>query len=367
MMRTRMTGIILLWLLLLQGCMQDEDLRQFDRLNTNLAQEGVFVINEGNFTYGNASVSFYDPATGEVLNDVFYQTNALPLGDVAFSMTLRDTLGFVVVNNSGRIYVMNTSTFRYTGKITGLTSPRYMHFISDEKAYVTDLYTRAITVVNPVTREITGSIDVSNGDTRFNQHSTEQMVQYDRYVFTNCWSYDDKILVIDTGKDEVVDSIVVLKQPNSLVLDRKHNLWVLCDGGYEGSPYGSEEGGLMRVPAGEREARLVHRFAPGESPSGLTTDGSREVLYFLNGGVYRMSIYGDTIPELLVDGPENAFGMGYYGLTVDPATSEIYVSDAIDFVQRGLVYRFDAGGVPLDTFRAGIVPTSFCFKPARAL
>ena len=123
--------IIVLLVLWLTGCMEDEALWNFDRLDTVKPHQGVLIVNEGNFTYNNASLSYYDLESGECINDVFFQTNALPVGDVAFSMNIRDSLGYLVVNNSGRIYVLNPSPFAYVGKITGLTSPRHIHFIID--------------------------------------------------------------------------------------------------------------------------------------------------------------------------------------------------------------------------------------------
>jgi DNA-binding beta-propeller fold protein YncE len=354
---------LLLLLVSLQGCMEDD---QFWDLNGPVyvpQTEGIFVINEGNFMYGNASLTYYDPETGQVFDDVFFHANALPLGDVAHSMTIRDSLGYVVVNNSGRIYIIHTSTFELKGKITGLTSPRYIHFISEEKAYVSDLYARSIAVVNPLTKEVTGSIPVNNHKTESYQHATEQMLQYDRFVYTNCWSYDNLVLVIDSELDQVVDSIEVLNQPNSMVLDRQHALWVLCDGGYEGNPSGHETGGLMRIGAGSTEAELIIRFAADEMPRDLKINGTGDTLYYINGDVYRYAVDGITDPELLIDNPyEGSLFTGLYGLEVDPGSSELYVADAVDFVQRGRVYRFSPEGTPVDTFLTGIAPGAFCFN-----
>ncbi|MEZ5071812.1 MAG: hypothetical protein R2751_12855 [Bacteroidales bacterium] len=145
---------------------------------------GVLVVHEGNFGYGNASLSHYDPATGLLVNDVFFKRNGLPLGDVAQSVTVDDSLIYAVMNNSGKIMVMDRTDFRFVGKITGLTSPRYLHLINGEKAYVSDLYARSLAIVDPRTLDVTGRIDLAVEGSALPRHATEQMVQADRFVFT---------------------------------------------------------------------------------------------------------------------------------------------------------------------------------------
>ena len=86
-------------LLLHVGCMKWEYGIE-EEFDTSTSGEGLFICNEGNFQYGNATLSYYDPATQTVQNEVFYRANAMKLGDVAQSMVIRDGVGWVVVNNS---------------------------------------------------------------------------------------------------------------------------------------------------------------------------------------------------------------------------------------------------------------------------
>lgn len=318
-----------------------------------VAGRGVFVVAEGNFTYGNASLSFYDPAAKCAENDVFGRANGIKLGDVAQSMAVHGDKGYIVVNNSGVIFIIDIDTYKVTGTMTGFTSPRYIHFVSDTKAYVTDLYAARIAVVDPQTCAITGYVDTRG------HKSTEQMVQWGRYVFVNCWSLDNTILVIDSERDEVVDEIEVGIQPTSLALDKFGKIWAITDGGFEGSPYGYEAPSLCRIDAATWKVEERFAFTLGDHPSELCLNGARDMLYFINKSVWRMDVTEERVPlRPFLEYRETI----YYGLAVDPVTSEVYVADAIDYQQPGAVYRYSAEGELLDSFRVGITPGAFCFK-----
>lgn len=312
---------------------------------------------------GTSSLSFYDPATKQVVNHVFQARNGAPLGDVAQSMTIWNNLGFIVVNNSGKIYIIDSSSAEFKGSITGLSSPRYIHIINSEKAYVTDLYARKITIFNPTTFRKTGKISVSNSTSEFGQHATEQMVQYKNLVFANCWSYDNKILVINTNTDQLVDSIEVFKQPNSLVIDKDDKIWVLTDGGFEGNSYGYEKPGLLKIDAETREIERSFRFTLGEHPLGLCLNAGKDSLLFLNRHVWKMATSDKKLPvqPFITSAYTNLYG-GFYSLAIDPSNSEIYVGDAIDHAQNGVVRRYNTSGKLIDEFKVGISPGGFAFK-----
>ena len=340
--------------LLLQGCMKWD---YVEEESFNFTSPGVFILCEGNFQYGNATLSYYDPVAEEVENEVFARANGMRLGDVAQSMTAFGGKGWIVVNNSHVVFAIDLDTFREKGRIDNLPAPRHILFVDSRKAYVSQIWDSRIFIVDPSKYEITGTIEVPDMDMA--NGSTEQMVRLGRYVYCTCWSYQNRIIKIDTQSDEVVGQLSVGIQPRWLSSDADGKLWVLTDGGYDGSPYGYESPSLMRIDGETLTEERRFYFERGSVPNSLTVSADGRDVYWINGGVYRMGIDSRSLPTApVIESRQTKF----YGLSISPHNGDIYVADAIDYQQQGMVYRYSSEGVLKDEFYVGVTPGGFCWK-----
>ena len=343
--------ILFLSISLFFSCTEKEDINQDEVLIT---QGGVFIVNEGNFSAANSSFSYYNINNSKIKNNLFYEVNNVPLGDVAQSMTIVNDMVYVVINNSGLIYGLDRETLEFKGKIVSLISPREMIIINNQKAYVSDLYSTEIAVVNPATYSITSKIEIGK--------SSDCMVKHDDKIMVANWSsfnqdgINNTIMIINSQTDALADSIVVGIEPNSMVIDKDNLLWVLCSGGF----MNDEIPTLWKINPVTLD--IVKQFTFSNilhSPDNLCINGTGDSLYFLNNGVYKMSIYDLQLPDNVTINENNR---NYYSLGIHPIENEIYVSDALDYNQNGLVYRYSSEGKLVSSFEVGIIPGCFAFN-----
>ncbi len=74
---------------------------------------GVFILNEGNFFSANASLSYVSNDLATFQNDIFKIVNSpATLGDVAQSMRFGGDKAFIVVNNSNEVEVVESLYFK---------------------------------------------------------------------------------------------------------------------------------------------------------------------------------------------------------------------------------------------------------------
>ena len=67
----------------------------------------------------------------------------------------------------------------------------------------------------------------------------------------------------------------------------------------------------------------------------------------MNTNVFQMSINDLALPTSAFITKQS---QNFYGLGVNPHTGEVLVSDAVDYVQRGVIYRYKSNGNLIGTF-----------------
>jgi DNA-binding beta-propeller fold protein YncE len=315
---------------------------------TFLSGKGVFILNEGNFRWGNGSLSFYSYDSAKIYNDLFLNINERPLGDVPNSMLIFGDLAYIIVNNSGKIEVVNKNTLESESTITGLISPRNMALVSSAKAYVTSMYSDSVAIINLYDNTISGYINL--------RRTSESVIVTGTKAFISNWIGGNEIMVVNITNNKVIDSIMVGVEPESMVLDKNKMLWVLCNGGWTRTI--PAELNLINTATNILAKEIVFPDKQS-SPSCLNIDGTGETLYYLESGIRQMNINSVTLPSVPLISESGHY---FYKLGVNPANSDIFVTDAADYQQKGSVCFYKKDGTLVSTLTAEIIPGLMCFK-----
>ncbi len=306
----------------------------------------VLIGCEGNFGWGNASLSLYQPQSKTVSNQLFQNVNGFGLGDVLHSISEVNGDLYLVVNNSGKIEIIDTSNYESIGTINGFTSPRYLVAKNDNKGYCSDLYSGSIQIVDFSIKNIIGNITTNRW--------TEDLLIYEDYLYATTPD-TNWVFKINTLTDVIEDTIIVGKSPNGIVLDKNNKIWILSSGGFnEAIP------NLIKYNPNSDQIENTFLFDNiNQSPSNLVINKNKDELFFLNNGLQSFAIEDNSIATNVLI-PNN--GAVFYGMNIDYNTGDFYITDAIDYVQQGKVYRYDAIFQPIDTFQVGIIPKAIWFK-----
>jgi len=313
--------------------------------NIPVQGQSVWILNEGTFNWGNASIDVLNAETGQLSSDVFMAVNKRPLGDVLQSVTFVGNEAWLVVNNSMKIERINPADFKSKGTIDGLRSPRYLLPL-DSKVYVSDLYSGEILVLDKFNGSKLKSIACAGW--------TEEMLFKDGFVWV-CNVRKKKVYLINPESDKLVDSVSVGDAPRSIVCDKRGQIWVLCEGEI---PPSETPGSLWCIDPVSRVVKDSMSFPAGSHPSNLCLNADSDQLYFLWKGVRKMSIDDSQIPSTawIEQGTQQ-----FYGLAVNKADGNVWVSDAGDFVQRGKVMRYNSSAELKGSWQVGVIPRSFYF------
>jgi DNA-binding beta-propeller fold protein YncE len=330
------------------SCMKVPDIPDVPIANFTIGG-GVLLANEGNFRNGNGSLSFFSYDSLKIFNDLFTSVNKRPLGDVPNSINVKEDKIYIIVNNSGKIEIVNHASCESMATISGLISPRNMAVINDNKAYVTSLYSDSLAIIDLPGNTVAGYINL--------RRSSESLELLGNEAFIANWAGGNEVMVVNTINDMVVDSIQVGMEPESMAIDNKKRLWVLCNGGW--ARQSAAELVVINMATHKVEKKFTFSTKTA-SPTCLQIDGVGQTLYFIDKGVKIMDINSVNLPVAPIV-PEET-GSSFYKIAVNPINSDIFISDAGNYAQPGYLLLYKNDGNFISRNKAGIIPGSMCFK-----
>jgi DNA-binding beta-propeller fold protein YncE len=161
--------------------------------------------------------------------------------------------------------------------------------------------------------------------------------------------------VLNTANDAITDSLFVGKESSGIVIDKNSKVWILT----EGSSSNSQKAQLVRINPITLSIELSLTFGETDRPWRLRFNKTRDTLFYLNRGVYTFPIANSQLNMNPIISQGSKL---YYGLNINTNNYTIYVSDAIDYVQKSKIEIYDGRGSFIKSFNAGIISNGFIFE-----
>ncbi|MHA4842588.1 YncE family protein [Flavitalea antarctica] len=316
--------------------------------------KGLYVLNEGLFSQNNTTLTFYNAANNTTSTDVFATANGSGLGDTGNDLIIYGAKIYIVMNGSSYVQVSEAATAKSLRKIelkTTSGAPRLPRYALPYKNKVlVSSYDGTVAVIDTNSLQVEKFITVGA--------NPEMMaIAGDRLFVSNSGGFnpipDSTVSVVDLTTMTEIRKITVGVNPGGIAADEAGNVYVACTGNY-----GSIKPSLVKFNAATgsiiKKADTTvgkMRFYEGQL---LVTGGYLGVntVRLLNTNDFKQAS-----PNFVTDGTAI---VSPYGLTIDNATGEVFVTDAKNYTISGEVFCFDKTGKKKYSFSVspGVNPNS---------
>ncbi len=336
------------------GSEDDNKLPSFDN------PKGVFILNEGNMTTENGSLT-YISEDGKIWDDAYKTVNETELGNVAQDMAFYNGKIYVIsqngnmnatgveFENDGMLVIMDGKTLKKEAsfskdELAGLDWPTHITVLDEQHVYIRD--NNGIHRFNTETKELT-LIDGTEGAPKAQFVTMNGKI----YTFINK-SYLCSILEISKEND----SAVKINLPDSapykslygIAGSEDGNIWLTATG------FGKEYTGKFYPATQELVSRQIS-VSPNIGSAGVAFVAKGNEIYYTNGtAIYKQTFdenseldpeSGLDAEEMLVDLSEidNNAGLIYNGLGIHPVTGHVYANTIKGFAQytTNQIWEFD--------------------------
>ncbi|MFN3489240.1 MAG: YncE family protein [Emticicia sp.] len=324
--------------------------------------DGVFVINAGNFFDNNGTLSLVSRDSKTASTDIFMKENNRSIAGGITDYSEVDEKGIILVDNStdgkDAIEIVNARTFKSMASIKGeIDNPRKVVKVGTNKAYITcwDTFNADYTykqgfvaVLDLVSNKITKRIPVDSG--------AEDIIVIGNLAYVGNVNARPTIKVIDTQKDEVKESIEIGTDPNNFVLDAANKIWMTT--------------GNAIILFNPNTKTFETKFKAGtndkKSPSSLSISKDKKTLFCTYNFYDETDGYklkGEISAVDIATGTSKTFiNRTFSSVDFDSESDIIYTSLTPSYKQAGYIFRYQTSGLLIDSVKTEIAPSGFYFK-----
>ncbi|MCC8146188.1 MAG: YncE family protein [Bacteroidales bacterium] len=358
------------------SCRDEDDIYKAAFVPVDIPQytdiKGFYLLNEGNMGSNKSTLDYYDYTTGEYVRNIYSEANpnvVKEVGDVGNDLGIYGSKLYAVINCSNKIEVMDKHTAKRVAQID-IPNCRYIKF---HKGYAYVASYAGPVMINPdydqfgyVAKIDTATLEIVDRCVVGFQPDELEIVNNKIYVANSGGymfpNYENTVSVIDISSFKEIKKIEVAKNLHRLCADPHGQLWVSSRGDYY-----DEESRLYLIDlmkdelVGSLDIPVSNFHLDGDSLYIYSTEWSylsmdNEITY----GIVNVKDRSIVTRNFITDGTDEKIRIPY-GITVNPLTKEIYVTDAKNYVSPGTLYCFDKNGKLKWNVRTGDIPAHFVF------
>ena len=281
-------------------------------------------------------LTYYDFTTGTATTDFFKNVNGFGLGDTGSDLITYGGKMYIVMNVSGYVAVADKVTAKFTDTIdfkNAGTNRGPQNIVAYGKNVFVSSTDGTVAVIDTTTLTIQKFITVGSNPGRWPFPANLYVSNTGAFSAT----FDSTVSIVHLNSLTEIGKITVGINPGQYNYRQCRNIYVACTGDYEAVP-----AKLVKVNMNANtiiksvdSALGTIRYYNGDL---ITTGG---YLGAANTGIFNPVIWLRSVPSFITDGTAI---VNPYGLDIDPATGDVYVGDAKDYISSGEVFCFDNAG-----------------------
>ena len=349
------------FMFVLSSCNDMEDQLRQNELPVAEEFTTFFVLSEGLFNLNNSTLAMYNLNTKETFTDFFLSVNKRGLGDTANDMGLYGSKLYVVVTVSSQVEILDASTGKSLKRIPMFNGqgiarePRFIDF-HNGKAYVCS-FDGTVAKIDTASMKIEGFVTCGRNPDGI-------CITNDKIYVSNSGglsypNYDNTVSVIDIETFKEIKKIIVGSNPYKLHADSEGDVYVVSRGNYR-----MQSGLFQKINSKTDE--VAQSF---DDIQALNFTIHNDTAYIYNyhptSNQYSFVVF-DCKSEIILN--DNFITDGTvlhnpFGIDVNPANSDVYITEAYAYTIWGDVLCFDNHGKLKFRLREiGLNPNKVVFK-----